>query len=270
MAISLLAALLLLVGLESLSVHAGGQTYNLQVPSGLEQPLNPGIPQSLMLGSQFQVEFTSNQHFRIRDVLSGNTVLERKYGVKYFENSSHHPLLALALSVNSPIISVQKRSSPLKISIKNGNAKAPEVCSLDPYFDKISLDYIGKGSTSSSSRGDDGSVIIINGDLICGRCGFRQTPIDFSLTLSLSPSKKHLEFDLKISNEYSFDLNNSVVSLNFASPRDERIFGLGKQYSYFNLKGKKVPVLVREGGIGRGKQPYTSALNSLSGEYAGE
>ena len=42
------------------------------------------------------------------------------------------------------------------------------------------------------------------------------------------------------------------VFLDFASQQDEQIFGFGEQFTHWNHKGNRVPVLVQEQGIGRG------------------
>lgn len=41
----------------------------------------------------------------------------------------------------------------------------------------------------------------------------------------------------------------------------EGIFGCGEQYTYLNLKGKKVPIFVQEQGVGRGKDLITLLAN---------
>lgn len=42
---------------------------------------------------------------------------------------------------------------------------------------------------------------------------------------------------------------------------NEGIYGCGEQYTYFNLKGKKVPIFVQEQGVGRGKDLITLLAN---------
>jgi hypothetical protein len=54
------------------------------------------------------------------------------------------------------------------------------------------------------------------------------------------------------------------VFLTFASSRDERFYGFGEQFSRMEFKGRRVPVLVQEQGIGRGDQPITFAANLVS------
>ncbi len=45
--------------------------------------------------------------------------------------------------------------------------------------------------------------------------------------------------------------------LTYASNIDEHFFGFGVQYSFVDLKGKRVPIWVNEQGVGRGDQPAT-------------
>ncbi|VAH76004.1 unnamed protein product [Triticum turgidum subsp. durum] len=54
------------------------------------------------------------------------------------------------------------------------------------------------------------------------------------------------------------------VFLTYVSERDERFYGFGEQFSCMEFKGRRVPVLVQEQGIGRGDQPITFAANLLS------
>lgn len=56
--------------------------------------------------------------------------------------------------------------------------------------------------------------------------------------------------------------------MNYNSDDDEEIYGLGLQYSIWNFKGRKVPIITSEGGIGRGLQPLTwivDLINNLGG-----
>jgi alpha-glucosidase len=65
-------------------------------------------------------------------------------------------------------------------------------------------------------------------------------------------SPKQLQFTLTIQNK---EYNRSY--LQYASSTHEHIFGFGEQFTYFDLKGKRVPILIMEQGIGRGAQPIT-------------
>ncbi|XAR69576.1 Alpha-glucosidase [Bertholletia excelsa] len=62
---------------------------------------------------------------------------------------------------------------------------------------------------------------------------------------------------------------NRVV-LTYSSERSEKFYGFGEQFSHMNFKGKRVPILVQEQGIGRGDQPITFAANLVSYRAAGD
>ncbi|MFN3411237.1 MAG: alpha-glucosidase [Exilispira sp.] len=85
-----------------------------------------------------------------------------------------------------------------------------------------------------------------------------------------SSSNQMIDYTLKIIpyNEYRIDFELSIenekinqISLKFISYPDEKIFGGGVQYSFLDLKGKKVPILTSEQGVGRGDQPITFGAN---------
>ncbi|XP_057721197.1 uncharacterized protein LOC130935459 [Arachis stenosperma] len=60
------------------------------------------------------------------------------------------------------------------------------------------------------------------------------------------------------------------VWLTYASEENERFYGFGEQFSHMDFKGKKVPILVQEQGIGRGDQPITMAANLVSYRAGGD
>jgi hypothetical protein len=49
--------------------------------------------------------------------------------------------------------------------------------------------------------------------------------------------------------------------LTYECNQTENFFGFGESFSYFNLKGRRVPIVVSEQGVGRGIQPLTDYLN---------
>lgn len=57
------------------------------------------------------------------------------------------------------------------------------------------------------------------------------------------------------------------VFITYSSERDERFYGFGEQFSHMEFKGRRVPILVQEQGIGRGDQPITFAANLVSYRY---
>jgi len=89
----------------------------------------------------------------------------------------------------------------------------------------------------------------------------------FKDTLSVKFNFKLIfEENRKISVTISVSPDNSVdlLRLKIKSTREEKIFGLGVQYSKINMKGSKVRIWVQEQGIGRGKFPETMLLNMIS------
>ena len=63
------------------------------------------------------------------------------------------------------------------------------------------------------------------------------------------------------------ELNRLIIE--YKSPIEEQIFGFGQQFPrQFNLKGKRVPILVNEQGVGRGLEPLTWIMNTFQ-HYGG-
>ena len=85
---------------------------------------------------------------------------------------------------------------------------------------------------------------------------------DTTFQLSLcSPLDGHLSFDIDAVADGAVK-----IVLPVASEVDEMIFGMGEQFPHdtLNLKGRTIPVLSQEGGIGRGHQPITGAVELFS------
>ena len=57
----------------------------------------------------------------------------------------------------------------------------------------------------------------------------------------------------------------SKIQISYAAQEDESIFGCGTQLSHLNLKGRALPILTREPGIGRGVQPLTFFMERMFG-----
>jgi len=100
----------------------------------------------------------------------------------------------------------------------------------------------------------DGSVRISG--YLAATPGKPDVPYNFYL-LEINPGR--LEFCLEVE-----DAVANRTYLTYASEPDEDFFGFGAQFTYFNLKGRRVPIYVMEQGIGRGLQPLTFVVNLVA------
>lgn len=66
------------------------------------------------------------------------------------------------------------------------------------------------------------------------------------------------ELEIKIN---VFDKRINRIYFNLATDEKESFFGFGEQFTFFNLKGKRIPIFVMEQGIGRGEEPITTGAN---------
>ncbi len=88
--------------------------------------------------------------------------------------------------------------------------------------------------------------------MLCGKVGFvvQLGEInDNSLFFSVTMTK----------NDYY-----NQIRLSYACEEDEQFYGFGVQYSVFNMKGRRLPVFLSEQGVGRGLEPFTTILDTLS------
>lgn len=104
-------------------------------------------------------------------------------------------------------------------------------------------------------RADHGQVSIA-GKLHGSRA---ERPAAYTLAFSVVDDNQ-LRFALALDDER---YNRSYLT--YASDRQERFFGFGEQFSFFDMKGRRLPLIVSEQGIGRGAQPITFFADLVAG-----
>jgi len=116
---------------------------------------------------------------------------------------------------------------------------------------------------NEATKTDDGNMSV-SGQIVIDD----EKSTDFSLNFS-SVDANRLTFEANVAGAHSADLGTNYVSMTYESPVDEEIFGMGLQYSEWNFKGKSVPLISTEAGVGRGLQPITIAMNKAMGGQGG-
>ncbi|HYO58833.1 alpha-glucosidase [Archangium sp.] len=100
----------------------------------------------------------------------------------------------------------------------------------------------------------DRETVELRGTLSCRKgevgYGLRLTPV----------SGRQLAFTLEVE-----DPRYNRVALTQASTKDEGVYGFGEQFSWFDHKGLRVPIVVSEQGIGRGAFPITLGADLTAG-----
>jgi len=120
--------------------------------------------------------------------------------------------------------------------------------------------YSCDGQTLDSITAEEGAVTL-SGRLHGRGCGAGYT----------------MRFEQVGANQVAFRLELTDASpevnslhLRLASTPEERFFGFGEQFSQLDLKGRKLPVITQEQGIGRGAEPLTSLLNLVAPGSGGD
>jgi len=85
--------------------------------------------------------------------------------------------------------------------------------------------------------------------------------VDTAFSVTIEDSRDFLEVKASIEDK---DKLTDYIALKYNSPDDERIHGLGLQPTDWNFKGKLVPVVTSEGGIGRGLEPITKLVDIVN------
>ena len=91
---------------------------------------------------------------------------------------------------------------------------------------------------------------------------------DFTLDLSSSDANR-LNFNAHAKDAFSSTNDTNYFSMTYKSEVDEEIFGMGLQYSEWDFKGKSVPLISDEAGVGRGLEPITMIMDKIMGGQGG-
>lgn len=100
--------------------------------------------------------------------------------------------------------------------------------------------------------------------------GFRDCDVHYALTFFLA-EERQLGFNLTVTPVEPPKGESTLwrAVLSYGSDLDEHFFGFGEQFTYLDIKGRKLPILSQEQGHGRGLEPLTSWLNRLGNGAAG-
>lgn len=114
---------------------------------------------------------------------------------------------------------------------------------LEQTFDEQSVETVRTGDDWAELRGHLSSA--------------ETTDLPYTLRLrSRDPHRMEAEFDVP---------GADLVLLRFDRETHEGVHGLGAQFTDFDLTGRYVPVLAREQGVGRGRQPLTTLAELVEG-----
>ncbi|HNR90017.1 MAG TPA: alpha-glucosidase [Spirochaetota bacterium] len=116
----------------------------------------------------------------------------------------------------------------------------------------------------------DGAAVTITGRLADAKA---QNGASYVMTFRQA-SGGHLRFEASVAKigcagEFCARAFNQI-EISYASSSNEKFYGFGEQFTHLNLKGHRVPIISQEGGVGRGREPVTSALNLVSPGSGGD
>lgn len=115
--------------------------------------------------------------------------------------------------------------------------------------DDVSFERMNTIQTNTTAQ------VIISGKVSCNKDVITMT---FQAVLTVEKFY-HLFFNLTIHTRYY-----NKLKLVYGCKEMEQFYGLGVQYTYFNMRGHRVPLFISEQGVGRGLEPVTASLDLLS------
>jgi len=121
------------------------------------------------------------------------------------------------------------------------------------------LDTCNTQRITNIGRGNIANSIEIKGTLLCG--SGKEVPYSIDLN-SYQNEPDILEMSLAVESNRAF--------LIYQTTPDEHFFGFGEQFTYFDMKGQRVPIWVSEQGVGRGEQPLTFFADATNNGAGGD
>ena len=98
------------------------------------------------------------------------------------------------------------------------------------------------------------------------------TSVLYVMYIEPSPTNTDaLQVSMWLLDEKTYEATDQAnrVFITYQSEADEHFFGFGEQFTYFDMKGKEVPIWVSEQGVGRGEEPITTGANLTNGGAGG-
>lgn len=106
----------------------------------------------------------------------------------------------------------------------------------------------------------------VTGHIVISEATETNDAVTTGFSMHLDAEDEHrLKFKAVAPEAYSAENDTNYLSMTYHSPIDEEIYGMGLQYSEWNFKGKSVPLISDEAGVGRGIQPITAVQNKNGG-----
>ena len=152
---------------------------------------------------------------------------------------------ALSLTPTSPFVAIG--AGPFAIIESQGNyniTDAPQNTTTRQSIDQV--DRAPGSLTICGSLGSDRTAAIGRYNLTLRANNLTRRGLDFALTATSTLP------------------NYNRLYLRWAADAAEQFYGMGEQYTIHGLRGRTVPIFTSEQGVGRGAQPVSDFMNSMS------
>jgi sulfoquinovosidase len=158
-----------------------------------------------------------------------------------------------------------------------GDVPKPPVLNGNYQLDE-KVSYLSDSLTVNDVRQISSDCIIVSGQLMNASASEEIYTYEFILESSTTAGSlfPRIRFFANITSfpstsPFTSDVSSLIPRTFFyaATNRYESFHGFGESFTYFNLKGYRIPILVSEQGVGRGEEPITSYLNTNSSEGVG-